>query len=145
MIDHQTESGHILDGGPARVRAPGQSASSQRQIGQDCDLREGPRALRQDPDVILIGEMRDLETISMAICRPGTSSAPCTPTRSPPSTGSSTCSTDAQQQVRVQLHAQGVISQTLVPKVGGGRVREILVGTDGPLADPQGKSRSSST
>jgi twitching motility protein PilT len=42
--------------------------------------------------------------------------------------------TDAQQQVRVQLSStlQGVISQTLVPKVGGGRVaaREILIATD---------------
>jgi twitching motility protein PilT len=42
--------------------------------------------------------------------------------------------TDAQQQVRVQMSStlQGVISQTLVPKIGGGRVaaREILVATD---------------
>ena len=42
--------------------------------------------------------------------------------------------TDAQQQVRVQMAStlQGVISQTLVPKLGGGRVaaREVLVGTD---------------
>ena len=90
--------------------------------------------------MILIGEMRDLETISMAITAAETghlvfgtlhtTSAISTVDRIidvfPP---------DAQQQVRVQLSStlQGVISQCLVPKIGGGRsaAREILVATDG--------------
>lgn len=113
---------------------------TQRQIGQDCKgfseaLR---RALRQDPDVILIGEMRDLETIALAISAAETghlvfgtlhtTGAISTVDRIldvfPP---------DQQQQVRVQLSSslQGVISQCLLPRIGGGRVaaHEILVAT----------------
>ncbi|MCB9890221.1 MAG: type IV pilus twitching motility protein PilT [Planctomycetes bacterium] len=113
---------------------------TQRQIGQDTKgfneaLR---RALRQDPDVILIGEMRDLETIALAISAAETghlvfgtlhtTGAISTVDRIldvfPP---------DQQQQVRVQLSSslQGVISQCLLPRMGGGRVaaHEILVAT----------------
>ena len=73
MIDYinQTESGHILtmEDPLEFVHQDKKCFVTQRQIGQDCaTFREGlRRALRQDPDVILIGEMRDLETISMAI------------------------------------------------------------------------------
>ncbi|MCA8952807.1 MAG: PilT/PilU family type 4a pilus ATPase, partial [Planctomycetes bacterium] len=73
MIDYinQNEQGHILTmEDPLEFIHPDkQCYVTQRQIGQDCSsFREGlRRALRQDPDVILIGEMRDLETISMAI------------------------------------------------------------------------------
>jgi len=96
-------------------------------------------ALRQDPDVVLIGEMRDLETISAAltIAETGhlvfgtlhTTDAAQTVDRIidvfPP---------HQQQQVRVQLSValQGVVSQTLVPKADGvGRVaaREVMVVT----------------
>ena len=114
---------------------------TQRQIGQDCKsfseaLR---RALRQDPDVILIGEMRDLETIGMAISAAETghlvfgtlhtTGAISTVDRIldvfPP---------DQQQQVRVQLSSslQGVVSQCLLPRIGGGRVaaHEILIATN---------------
>lgn len=114
---------------------------TQRQIGQDChDFAEAlRRALRQDPDVILIGEMRDLETIALAISAAETghlvfgtlhtTSAISTVDRIldvfPP---------DQQQQVRVQLSSslQGVISQCLLPRIGGGRVaaHEILTATN---------------
>ena len=114
---------------------------TQRQIGQDCtSFREGlRRALRQDPDVILIGEMRDLETISMAITAAETGhlvfgTLHTTSAISTVDRIIDVFPTDAQQQVRVQLSGtlQGVVSQTLVPKTGGGRVaaREILVATD---------------
>ncbi|MFQ5511090.1 MAG: type IV pilus twitching motility protein PilT, partial [Candidatus Krumholzibacteriia bacterium] len=97
------------------------------------------RALRQDPDVILIGEMRDLETISLAVTAAETghlvlatlhtTSASKTIDRIvnvfPP---------EQQTQIRMQLAGtlQGIVSQTLVRKVGGGRVAaiEILVATD---------------
>ncbi|MEC9048768.1 MAG: type IV pilus twitching motility protein PilT [Planctomycetota bacterium] len=145
MIDYinQTESGHILtmEDPLEFVHQDKKCFVTQRQIGQDCStFREGlRRALRQDPDVILIGEMRDLETISMAISAAETGhlvfgTLHTTSAISTVDRIIDVFPTDAQQQVRVQMAStlQGVISQTLVPKVGGGRVaaREILVGTD---------------
>ena len=145
MINYinENESGHILtmEDPLEFVHPDKQCFVTQRQIGQDCNsFREGlRRALRQDPDVILIGEMRDLETISMAISAAETGHLVFGTLHT--TTAISTVDriidvfpTDAQQQVRVQLAStlQGVISQTLVPKLGGGRVaaREILVATD---------------
>jgi twitching motility protein PilT len=95
-------------------------------------------ALREDPDIVLVGELRDLETVSMAIetAETGhlvfgtvhTSTAVSTVDRVidqfPP---------DRQAQVRVMLSEslKGVISQVLCKKIGGGRVaaREILLST----------------
>ena len=145
MIDfiNQTEHGHILTmEDPLEFVHPDKKCFvTQRQIGTDCNsFREGlRRALRQDPDVILIGEMRDLETISMAISAAETGhlvfgTLHTTSAISTVDRIIDVFPTDAQQQVRVQLAGtlQGVISQTLVPRVGGGRVaaREILVATD---------------
>ncbi|MCA8964235.1 MAG: Flp pilus assembly complex ATPase component TadA, partial [Planctomycetes bacterium] len=140
---NQTEHGHILtmEDPLEFVHPDKQCFVTQRQIGQDCSsFREGlRRALRQDPDVILIGEMRDLETISMAITAAETGhlvfgTLHTTSAISTVDRIIDVFPTDAQQQVRVQLAGtlQGVISQTLVPKQGGGRVaaREILVATD---------------
>jgi len=113
----------------------------QREVGQQTKsfaiaLRQ---ALREDPDVILIGELRDLETISCALSAAETghlvfgtlhtADAPQTVDRIidvfPPY---------QQQQVRTQLSTslRGVISQTLVPRIDtGGRVaaREIMIVT----------------
>ena len=95
-------------------------------------------ALREDPDIVLVGELRDLETVSMAIetAETGhlvfgtvhTSSAVGTVDRVidqfPP---------DRQAQIRVMLSEslKGVISQVLCKKIGGGRVaaREIMLST----------------
>jgi twitching motility protein PilT len=95
-------------------------------------------ALREDPDVILVGEMRDLETIQLAVSAAETghlvfgtlhtSSAAQTVDRIidvfPP---------HQQAQIRTQLaeSIQGVVAQTLLPRVGGGRVAalEIMVQT----------------
>lgn len=114
---------------------------NQREIGIDtASFGTGLRAaLRQDPDVILVGEMRDLETISTAITAAETghlvfgtlhtADAPQTIDRIidvfPP---------EAQQQIRVQLASVllGVMAQRLLPRAdGGGRVAaiEILVNT----------------
>jgi twitching motility protein PilT len=145
LIDfvNQTEHGHILTmEDPLEFVHPDKNCFvTQRQIGQDCSsFREGlRRALRQDPDVILIGEMRDLETISMAISAAETGhlvfgTLHTTSAISTVDRIIDVFPTDAQQQVRVQMSStlQGVISQTLVGKIGGGRVaaREILVATD---------------
>ncbi len=145
MLDYinETEHGHILTmEDPLEFVHPDKKCYiTQRQVGQDTSsFREGlRRALRQDPDVILIGEMRDLETISMAITAAETGhlvfgTLHTTSAISTVDRIVDVFPTDAQQQVRVQLSGtlQGVISQTLVPKVGGGRVaaREILVATD---------------
>jgi twitching motility protein PilT len=114
---------------------------NQREIGVDTEsFTSGLRAaLRQDPDVILVGEMRDLETISIAITAAETghlvfgtlhtADAPQTIDRIidvfPP---------EAQQQIRVQLASVllGVMAQRLLPTIdGNGRVAaiEVLVNT----------------
>lgn len=113
---------------------------NQREIGSDSlSFNNALRAaLREDPDFILVGEMRDLETISLAITAAETGHLVFGTLH----TTSAIQTVDriidvfpheAQQQVRTQLSAtlQGVISQTLLPKVGGGRVcaQEIMIGT----------------
>lgn len=116
------------------------SMVNQREIGFDTqDFASGLRAsLRQDPDVILVGEMRDLETISTAITAAETghlvfatlhtSDAPQTIDRI-----IDVFDGDQQSQVRTQLASVlvGIISQRLFPKISGGRTvaTEILVNT----------------
>ncbi|MEM6998007.1 MAG: type IV pilus twitching motility protein PilT [Patescibacteria group bacterium] len=95
-------------------------------------------SLRQDPDVVLIGEMRDLETISAAITIAETGHLVFATLH----TNSASQSIDRmidvfpahqQPQVRAQLSniLMGICSQRLVPKIGGGRIvaAEILVAT----------------
>jgi twitching motility protein PilT len=113
---------------------------NQREIHSDtrsfaCALRA---ALREDPDVVLIGEMRDLETIEAAlrVAETGhltfgtlhTSSAAQTITRV-----IDVFPAHQQAQVRTQLSLvlEGIVCQMLLPRVGGGRVAalEILVPT----------------
>jgi twitching motility protein PilT len=113
---------------------------TQRQVGQHTSsFKQALRAaLREDPDVVLVGELRDLETVSIAIetAETGhlvfgtlhTSTAPSTIDRI-----IDQFPADRQSQVRVMLSEslKGVISQTLCRKIGGGRVaaREILLTT----------------
>jgi twitching motility protein PilT len=118
---------------------------NQREVGADTrSFNDGlRRALRQDPDVILIGELRDLETISMALTAAETGHLVLATLHT---TGAvqtvdrmvDVFPSEQQQQVRLQLSGalQGVISQVLVPKIGGGRVAalEILVAVDGVRA-----------
>src|SRR5436190_280720 len=95
-------------------------------------------ALREDPDIVLVGEMRDLETIAIAIETAETGHLVFGTLHT--TTASSTVDriidqfpADRQAQIRVMLSEslKGVISQTLCKKNGGGRVaaREILLTT----------------
>lgn len=143
MLDHinTTKSKHIitLEDPIEYLHNHKKSVVNQREIGIDTqDFASGLRAsLRQDPDVILVGEMRDLETISTAITAAETghlvfatlhtSSAPTTIDRIidvfPP---------HQQGQIRIQLAnvLQGIISQRLFARRDmSGRVAatEVLV------------------
>ena len=109
---------------------------NQREIGGHTDsFRDALRAaLREDPDIILVGEMRDLETVAIAIetAETGhlvfgtlhTTTAASTVDRIidqfPP---------DQQAQIRVMLSGslRGVIAQNLCRKIGGGRVAALEV------------------
>ncbi|PCI33354.1 MAG: type IV pili twitching motility protein PilT [Elusimicrobia bacterium] len=113
----------------------------QREVGQNtksfANALRG--ALRQDPDVILVGEMRDLETISLAITAAETGHL-CfgtLHTKDAPSTIDRILDVfppHQQSQIRVQLAVtlRGVVSQVLLPRSdGNGRVaaREVMVVT----------------
>ena len=95
-------------------------------------------ALREDPDIVLVGEMRDLETIAIAIETAETGhlvfgTLHTTHAASTVDRIIDQFPADRQAQIRVMLSEslKGVISQTLCKKVGGGRVaaREILLAT----------------
>ena len=113
---------------------------TQREIGVDVPSFSEAirRALRQDPDIILVGEMRDLETIEAAISAAETghlvfatlhtNSAPKTIDRivdAFPAT--------MKEMIRTQLASsiQAVVSQVLCKKIGGGRIAgfEIMIST----------------
>lgn len=117
------------------------SIVNQREVGNDTQsfayaLRS---ALRQDPDVILVGEMRDLETISIAITAAETGHLVLSTLHTIGAAKTIDRIIDVfpphqQQQVKVQLSSvlEGVISQQLLPRAdGNGRVaaHEIMVTT----------------
>jgi len=115
---------------------------NQREIGNDATtFAEALRAaLRQDPDVILVGEMRDLETIATALTAAETGHLVFATlhTQSAPQTIDRTIDVfpaEQQDQIRAQLAGtlQGVVTQTLLPTADGrGRVAalEILMPDD---------------
>lgn len=118
---------------------------SQRQIGMHTrSFKSALRAaLREDPDVVLIGEMRDLETVSIALETAETGHLVFATLHT--TTAATTIDriidqfpADSQEQIRVMLadSLRGVISQTLCKRIGGGRVaaREILFNTP-PIAN----------
>jgi twitching motility protein PilT len=101
---------------------------NQRELGSDAQgfASALKAALRQDPDVILVGEMRDLETISTALTAAETGHLVFATlhTQSAPSTIDRVIDVfppHQQQQVRVQLSValQGVMTQTLIPTADG--------------------------
>ncbi|HMJ09156.1 MAG TPA: type IV pilus twitching motility protein PilT [Pyrinomonadaceae bacterium] len=111
---------------------------NQREVHNHTDsFKDALRAaLREDPDILLVGEMRDLETISIAIETAETGHLVFGTLHT--TTAASTVDriidqfpADRQQQIRVMLSEslRGVIAQTLLPKIGGGRVAalEILI------------------
>ena len=117
----------------------------QREVGEDVPsfaaaLRS---ALREDPDVILVGEMRDYETISAALTAAETGHLVLSTLHT---TGAAqtidriidACPAQTQNQARTQLAGilKGVVTQCLIPnKSGTGRVAatEVLVGTDAAM------------
>ncbi len=144
MLDYlnDTFEGHILtiEDPIEFVHKSKKCLVNQRELGPHTHsfanaLKSG---LREDPDIIMVGEMRDLETIQLALTAAETghlvfaslhtSSAPKTVDRIidvfPP---------NQQNQVRAQLaeSIEGVITQTLLKKKGGGRVAalEVMTGT----------------
>lgn len=142
-INH-TRRSHIitLEDPIEYIYEPDQCIINQREIGKDTrSYADGLRSiLREDPDVILIGEMRDYETISLAMTAAETghlvfgtlhtSSAAQTVDRI-----IDACPIHSQDQVRSQLASmiQGIIAQTLIPRADGkGRVAavEVMIGTD---------------
>jgi len=118
------------------------STINQREIGVDVPSFSEAirRALRQDPDVILVGEMRDLPTIEAAITAAETGHIVFGTLHTNSAQGTVNRIIDAfpgnlQDQIRTQLASSliGVVAQTLVPRIGGGRCAayEILVVTPG--------------
>src|SRR5690348_5901117 len=111
---------------------------TQRQVGvHTSSFKHALRAaLREDPDIVLVGEMRDLETVSIAIetAETGHLVFGTLHTTSAVSTVDRIIDqfpADRQEQIRMMLSEslRGVISQVLCKKIGGGRVaaREILL------------------
>jgi len=107
------------------------SIVNQREVMQDVNnFHEALRsALREDPDVIFVGEMRDLETTETALRAAETGHLVFATLHT--NTAISTITrivdmfpSEQQDQIRVQLSfvLQGIISQRLLPKIGGGRV-----------------------
>jgi twitching motility protein PilT len=119
-----------------------ESTINQREVGVDVPSFSEAirRALRQDPDVILVGELRDLETIEAAISAAETGHIVFGTLHTNSAQGTVNRIIDAfpgnlQDQIRTQLASTliGVVAQTLIPKIGGGRVAayEVLVVTPG--------------
>ncbi|MHB8798872.1 MAG: type IV pilus twitching motility protein PilT [Thermoanaerobaculia bacterium] len=109
---------------------------NQREIGSHTrSFKDALRAaLREDPDIVLVGEMRDLETIAIAIETAETGHLVFGTLHT--TTAMSTVDrivdqfpADRQQQVRVMLadSLKGVVAQTLLRKVGGGRIAALEI------------------
>jgi len=120
------------------IMEPGKSVIQQREVHRDVmSFSDGIRAaLREDPDVMMVGEMRDLETIETAMhaAETGHLVFGTLHTNSAPSTINriiDVFSGDEQGQIRAMILTSlvAVISQVLLPKYGGGRVAapEIMI------------------
>jgi twitching motility protein PilT len=117
------------------------SLINQREVGSDTHSFAAAlkHVLRQDPDVILVGEMRDLETISVALTAAETGHLVFATLHTQDAAQTIDRIIDVypshqQDQIRTQLAAtlQGVVSQTLVPRASGtGRIiaTEVLITT----------------
>jgi twitching motility protein PilT len=135
MIDHmnQTMSKHIvtIEDPIEFVHTDKRSAINQREVGMDTASfkRALRRVLRQDPDVILIGEMRDEETVQTALSAAETGHLVLSTIHTVDATESINRMLDffpphqhAQARSMIAGTIKGVISQRLVPGADGGRV-----------------------
>ncbi len=113
---------------------------NQREIGQDAtSFADALRAaLREDPDVVLVGEMRDLETIQLTLTLAETGHLVFATLHTNDAAQTvdrviDVFPADQQDQIRTQfsMALAAVISQRLVPRIGGGRVAayEVLMAT----------------
>lgn len=122
------------------VHPPLTALVNQREVGQDAVSFEDAlrAALREDPDVVLVGEMRDLESVALTLTLAETGHLVFATLHTNDSAQTIDRIIDVfppsqQDQVRTQLSMalQAIIAQRLIPKIGGGRVAafEILMGT----------------
>jgi len=140
MIDHinKTRSDHVItiEDPIEFVHRNRKCLINQREVGNHtAGFKPALRAaLREDPDIVLVGEMRDLETIEIAIETAETGHLVFGTLHT--STAGSTVDriidqfpTDRQSQIRTMLASslRGVVAQTLCKKVGGGRAAALEV------------------
>ena len=141
-VANKTRYGHIvtIEDPIEYLHQHGTCVVNQREVGVDtADFASAlKRVLRQDPDIILVGELRDLETTSVAITAAETGHLVLATlhTQSAAQTIDRIIDiypSSQQQQIRAQLAnaLQGVVTQALAPRKGGGRtlVCEIMVAT----------------
>ncbi len=138
---NRTRACHILtlEDPVEYVHASSLALVHQREVGVDvADFATGLRAaLRQDPDVLLVGEMRDLETISTALSAAETGHLVLATVHASSTAGAISRIVDSfpanqQGQVKAQLSAslQGVVAQKLLPSRTGRKLAtEVLVAT----------------
>ncbi len=144
MIDHRNEhaSGHILtiEDPIEFVHESKKSLVNQREVHRDTlGFNEALRsALREDPDTVLVGEMRDLETIRLALTAAETGHLVFATLHTSSAAKTIDRIVDVfpageKEMVRSMLSEslRAVISQTLLKKIGGGRIaaHEIMIGT----------------
>ncbi|MFC1663387.1 type IV pilus twitching motility protein PilT [Patescibacteria group bacterium] len=141
VINHERNAHIITLEDPIEfIYTPAKSIIRQRQLGSDMvSFAEGLKhALRQDPNVILVGEMRDLETIASTITLAETGHLVLATLHTLNAAQTVDRIIDVfppyqQPQVRLQLSLflKAIVSQFLLPKAGGGRVaaREVLLNT----------------
>ena len=149
LIDHINAKKyvHILTiEDPIEVLHPPKRASvNQREVGVDTEsfVHAMRSAMRQDPDVVLIGEMRDTETVAAALAAAETGHLVLSSLHTTDAVETVNRIVDffpatSQRQVRISLASslRGVVCQRLVPRIGGGRVPvcEVLV-NNGRVAD----------
>jgi len=149
MIDHinANRACHIVTiEEPIEVLHPDRVATvNQREIGMDTDSYEAAMraVVRQDPDVILIGEMRDPETVWAALAAGETGHLVLSTLHTTNAVETMNRVVDffppyQQHQVRVTMASviRGIVCMRLVPKAGGGRIPavEVMV-NNGRIAD----------
>jgi twitching motility protein PilT len=144
MIDHinKTRQDHIITiEDPIEFVHPNQKCLiNQREVHTHTDSFKAAlrAALREDPDIVLVGELRDLETVAIAIETAETGHLVFGTLHT--TTAASTVDrivdqfpADRQEQIRIMLSEslRGVIAQNLCRKIGGGRVAalEVLIAT----------------
>ena len=133
---NQTDSQHILtiEDPVEFVYQSNKSVISQREVGKDTKAWQAAlrSALRSDPDVVLVGEMRDFETIALTLTLAETGHLVFATLHTNTAAQTIDRIVDVfpsyqQAQVRQQLSTvlKAVVSQRLVPKIHGGRVAAV--------------------